>query len=229
MKIIYDIFIPTLLVILLCLLATKNIKKYAKYYYGLAIGISGITIAYEIFKIVSGKKLTGLLYYSERMTMKGFFAIAFFLLVMFAGAINSKWRITKKLMSIRSEMAILGAILIIPHVVIYIIQVILRLFDGKVITSMQWIYLIIGLLAVIIMIPLTITSFESIKNKLKYIKWKSIQRWAYLFLLLIYIHIAIVLLSSKSFNWIKFTIYTFMFLLYVVLRINKANSKNETL
>lgn len=229
MKLLYDLILPILFVIVLSLFATKSIRNKSHYYYSASIIIVVISTTYEVYKIIfGGEKLTGVIYQLERISLKGFLALGCFLLVMFCGAMNTKWNITKKLLSIRGQLAIIGSILMIPHFVVYGIKFIMKLFGTKPISTYNYIYIIMGVLAFLIMIPLFITSFKFIRKKMNPITWKNLQRWSYLFFLLVYLHIAVLLFAMKDFNVSKFIFYTFIFLLYTVLRINKANSLSKT-
>ncbi|WP_288479053.1 ferric reductase-like transmembrane domain-containing protein [uncultured Clostridium sp.] len=224
MKILYDLILPIFFVTILSLFATKSIKNNSKYYYLVSLFIAAISTTYEVYKIIfGGSKLTGVIYQLERISLKGFLALGCFLLVMFCGAMNTKWNITKKLLSIRGQLAIIGSILMIPHFVVYTTKFIMKLLGTKPISPLNYIYIIMGLLAFIILIPLFLTSFKFIRKKMNPITWKNLQRWSYLFFLLVYLHIAVLLLAAKEFNIAKFSLYTFVFLLYTVLRINKAN------
>ena len=40
---------------------------------------------------------------------------------------------------------------------------------------------------------------------------------------LIYLHILVILLSSKNVDWLRISIYTLIFIAYTALKINKAN------
>ena len=74
--------------------------------------------------------------------MKGFVSTALFILVMFAGALSKKWGITKKLLRVRAEMAILASILILPHFIIYTYKFLVRLFNWKALILAVIIYLL---------------------------------------------------------------------------------------
>ncbi|WP_297638278.1 ferric reductase-like transmembrane domain-containing protein [uncultured Clostridium sp.] len=224
MKILYDLIIPISAITVFSILLAKNIKKHAKLYYLGALSIASASTIYEFLKLFKGIQLTGTFAILERMSLKGFLSLAFFLLVMFCGALNLKWNITKRLISIRGELSILGCILMLPHLVIYSTRFIMRFFAKSPMTYNTYIYTAFGFIAFLIMIPLFITSFKSIRKKMSYPKWKSIQRYSYLFFLLIYLHIAVILINAKEFNLTKFLIYTAIFLSYSVLKLNKVNS-----
>lgn len=228
MKFLYDLIIPISVITIFSIVLAKNIKKYSKFYYLGALLIASTSTIYEIFKLINGGKLTGLLGILERMSLKGFLSLAFFLLVMFCGALNLKWNITKRLLSIRGELSILGCILMLPHIVIYITKFLMKFFSDSKITYNTYIYTVFGFIAFLIMIPLFITSFKFIRKKLTHSKWKSIQRYSYLFFLLIYLHIAVILINAKEFNLTKFLIYTIIFLAYSILKLNKVNSMQRS-
>ncbi len=216
-----------ILVTILSLLFTKTIRNHSKFFHSIASIIAILTTIYEILRLTSNFKLHGFVAALEKASMKGNIAIAFFVLVMFAGALNSRWSITKKLLSTRAELAILGSILILPHCVMYFVRFIIKLLNNQPIKTLYLIYLIIGLIAFIIMIPLFITSLKKIRSKMKYKDWKKLQRFAYPFYLLAYVHILISLLNSKEVDLLKLITYTVVFGVYLILKLIKTFSKKN--
>lgn len=230
------IFILTLvLVVFLALFLTKSIKNRSYIYYSIAGVIAIITSIYEILRITSNIKLTGFLLTLEKTSIRGLISVSFFILVMYAGALDSKWTITKKLRSIRTELAILGSILILPHGVIYFARfLILKL--PKIISEgtfpiLYFAYIAIGIIAFIVMIPLFITSFKNVRRKMQGKQWKSLQRWAYLFYFLTYVHILFILLNEKEIDWLRMITYTIIFIGYMSLKLlqhKKINQKTSS-
>ena len=218
MHLIYSLIIVTALSLIL----PKAIRKYSKVFYGLATVIGILVTVYEILRLTNGYKLEGFIGALEKAFMRGNVAIAFFVLVMFAGALNKKLNITKKLISIRAELAILGSILITPHCIMYFVRFINKFMLGKSIKFLYVTYLIIGLIAFFIMIPLCVTSFKKVRRKMDFKKWKKIQRWAYPFYFLVYVHIMIALFNHKL-DWIKIITYTVLFVGYFILKIFNEN------
>jgi DMSO/TMAO reductase YedYZ heme-binding membrane subunit len=212
----------------LSLLFTSSIRKNSKLFYCIASVIASGTIVYEIFRLVSDTKLQGFIFDFEKASMKGNFSIAFFILVMFAGALSPKWFITKKLLSIRAESAILGSILILPHGIMYLVRFIVKLINNKPISALYIIYLIIGVIAFIIMISLFITSLKKFRRKMKYIEWKKLQRWAYPFYFLTYIHIVLALLNDDEVDILKLSVYSALFISYFILKLIKTSKKNKS-
>ncbi|OOM14368.1 ferric reductase-like transmembrane domain-containing protein [Clostridium saccharobutylicum] len=226
------IFICTLvLVTLLSLIFTSSIKKQYYIYYSISGGVAIVTSIYEILRITSNMKLEGVLLTLEKTSIRGLISISFFILVMYAGALNSKWTITKKLRSIRAELAIIGCIMMLPHGVIYFIRfLILKLpkimAEGK-FPILYFSYIGIGIIGFIVMIPLFITSIKKVRRRMQGLIWKRLQRWAYLFYLLAYVHILLVLLNESKIDWLRLSTYTVIFVGYMVLRVFKYKNKQK--
>lgn len=218
------IFIYSLIVVtIFSLILAENIKKNPKIYYCLATVISASTIAFELYKMFYKIKLSGFINQVERASAKGIIAISFFILVMYAGALIPKWNITRKLMSIRAELAIIASILMLSHGIVYLISFIIntvpKLINGQDVKMISLTISIVGILAFILMIPLFITSFKKIRKTIKPKAWKKLQTWAYLFYVLAYVHIVFILMKAKNPDWIKNISYTFVFGAYLVLRL----------
>ncbi|MBC2458740.1 ferric reductase-like transmembrane domain-containing protein [Clostridium beijerinckii] len=225
------IFICTLiLVTILSLLLTSSIKKNYYLYYSLATGIAIITSFYEILRITSNAKLEGVILTLEKTSIRGLISVSFFILVMYAGALNQKWTITKKLRSIRAELAIIGAIMLLPHGIVYFIRFIIlklpRIINEGSLPVLYLSYIAVGLIGFIIMTPLFITSFKKIRRKMQGKQWKRLQRWAYLFYFLTYFHILLILLNEKEIDWVRLISYTIVFINYMALKLLKNKEIN---
>ena len=111
---------------------------------------------------------------------RGALGAAFWAVVMWAGALPNGSAPIKKLMPIRGELSITAAILTLSHVITYGVQYISNLVKGRtgsdfVITS------VVSLVMVVIMLPLTVMSFKTVRRKMNAKTWKRIQRAAYVF------------------------------------------------
>ena len=56
----------------------------------------------------------------------------------------------------------------------------MKFIQGKEISAYTYIYIIFGVIAFALLIPLFITSLKEVKVKMKFKKWKSIQRQCHL-------------------------------------------------
>ena len=86
----------------------------------------------------------------------------------------------------------------------------------------------IGIIAFIIMTPLFITSFKKVRRKMQGIQWQKLQRLAYIFYFLVYIHILFVLLNGKEMEWLKLSSYTIIFGVYTILRSTKNKNRRQS-
>ena len=82
----------------------------------------------------------------------------------------------------------------------------------------QFVAGILSIIMILIMLPLCITSFKSVRKKMKGVTWKKLQRLAYVFYALIYAHVLVLLIPMvKHGNISVVTIiiaYSFIFILY---------------
>jgi uncharacterized protein TP_0572 len=87
---------------------------------------------------------------------------------------------------------------------------------------------IISLVLIIIMIVLTVTSFQAVRKKMKAKKWKQLQRTAYVFYGLMYVHIMLINIPYARLGLGTYianvVIYSIVFLGYAAMRIAKAVS-----
>lgn len=136
--------------------------------------------------------------------IQGFLGLSFFYLVMVTGALKQKSNLRNKLMGVRREYSILGFIAITPHALKY---------------TLEWIngertFVIFGSLAFLLMIPLFVTSFVSIRKKMKAKTWNQIQSVAYVIYLLLFIHL--ILNYTKIINLV---LYLIIFSFYIVMKL----------
>ena len=151
-----------------------------------------------------------LLFFYENTTQLGFIPLGVFLVVMYTGAIP-KTTLRKRLMYVRSEFAIAGFLMVLPHGVKYFWQY-LTIF-GLDQTTTQTAF---GSIAFMVMIPLFITSFQEIRRKMTYKTWKTIHRFAYVIYTAIYLHV--LLLQNE-----RFFIYLTLGIIYGVLKLTQLS------
>lgn len=171
----------------LAYVASKQIRKYF-------VGLIALTSVLAVLSIMIEVDAT-------QIITQGFIGLAFFVVVMFAGAFPKQSKVSKRFRSVRKEYSILGFILLIPHAYEYIVQFL----DGSYPT--EW----IGILAMLVMVPLFITSFNKIKKKMGIKNWKELQKWAYLAYALTFIHLIIVSEGANQITYIIIlSLYSFL-------------------
>ncbi|MDO4535831.1 MAG: ferric reductase-like transmembrane domain-containing protein [Clostridium perfringens] len=204
---------------------SSSVKRHNKILYIVAVLLAIAIIYCELNKLRGS--LPSAVGYIEKLTYSGYISIYLFVIVMFMGTMSRKISLTKYFMKIRAELAIIASVLIVPHIYIHGMKLILALMGSKTLTTDRIIYSIAGVIALVIMIPLFITSFNFVKRKLRGGMWKKIQRWSYAFYGLIYIHILFAYLNEKVMDIKNITILSVVFGAYTVLRIMKAFSEKS--
>lgn len=182
----------------------KQIHKYKVYLYIFAVILSAVSLTQE-----------------ANLINLGYVGISFFLLVMFAGVVD-KGDIKKSLLANRAEYAILGTIFILAHGVHYLISSVeySYLFDGP-------LYFYIGIIALLIALPLFMTSFMLIRKKMKGKSWKKLHQLSRLFYALIGLHL-ILLQNTRMYFYIAiFSLYFVMKLWTVIEQKLKKASKPQ--
>jgi len=136
----------------------------------------------------------------------GHISLALFLLVMFAGVFGKKSLFYKRILLVRGDLAIIGFILLIPHAI-------------KRLPLALYGYNFTGMIAGIIMLPLIVTSFMSIRKKMRPKNWKNLHKLAYLAYFMIYIHIGFDFSIRQSNPYIFFSdnslFYHLLFITYL--------------
>lgn len=161
---------------------------------------------------------------------KGSLGTAFFVLVMYAGAMKNTWKATKTLMKIRGELSIMGCVLVLCHNCTYGRTYFRMLFTKpQSLSATQMTAAIISLVLITIMLILTVTSFPQVRKKMNAVKWKKLQRTAYIFYGLIYVHILLINVPyarrGMSDYIINVAVYSLVFVNYAMMRIHKAAAK----
>jgi len=157
-----------ILFILLAYFFTPQILKYRKYLY------IGVWILLALILLFDQKPFV-------TPFVKGYVGFALFYVVMITGALNPKLKITQKLKSVRAPYSILGFVILLSHPLHYALEVLTQQRD----------FPLFGVLAFIVMIPLFITSYMTIRKRMKPQDWFKLQRWAYLSYAFILIHLVI--------------------------------------
>ena len=117
--------------------------------------------------------------------------VAIYLVVMFAGALPRPWKLTKRLLSIRSELSILGGIIIAFHVVKVIFFVPMSLTPMWTLIwkrASTWMFAASTLVGVPLLACFAIpwvTSFPAVRRRMTHARWKKTQRLAYPFMALL--------------------------------------------
>lgn len=157
-------------------------------------------------------------------------ATALFAIVMMMAVLPRGGKALKTLMPIRAELSILACILTLGHNFAYGRTYFVMLINrpDRLEGNLLW-AAICSVALILIMLPLMVTSFPVVRRKMKARAWKKLQRLAYAFYALIYIHVMLLATSflaagKREYLW-NVLVYSAVFLTYGILRIRKAMSR----
>lgn len=212
--------------ILMCVLVwlfADQIKKYPAYFYAGAFILT--VISYFIYKNVTMPEFVKT--YLLGIFTTGTLGIAGFYIVMFTGALRNGSPLIKKLMMIRGELSILSCILMFAHLAIFgpsYIEMAAK--NASVMSKSLLVSIICGTVLLIQMIYLGVTSIKAVRRKFKAKTWKKLQRTAYLFYFLMYVHgvtmQATKIKSADKSALVTIIAYSILFFTYVIMRVRKA-------
>lgn len=162
----------------------------------------------------------------------GAFASALFIIVMYMGALPNGTKAIKRLMPIRAELSIMASLLVLGHNIAYGRTYFVRLFtDTSKMSTTQMLAAICSLIMIAIMLPLMITSFKAVRKKMKPKSWKKLQRSAYVFYGLIYVHTMLlyvpIVQAGRSVYIVNVIVYSLIFISYAGMRIRKELLKKK--
>jgi uncharacterized protein with FMN-binding domain/cell division protein FtsL len=87
---------------------------------------------------------------------------------------------------------------------------------------------ICSVIMIVIMLPLFVTSFKSVRKRMNGKTWKKLQRFAYGFYALLYVHIMLLTvpyaIDGRSFYSLTVFVYSAIFISYLICRILKASA-----
>ena len=201
-----------------------SLKKHAGIYYigAAVISIAVFLIGFLPMPLFVKNNILGIF-------AKGSLGTAMFVAVMYAGALPKGSKLIAPLMKIRGELSITAAILVLCHNFTYGITYFKMLFiKPAALSATQLTAAIISIILITIMLVLTVTSFQVVRKKMKAKKWKQLQRTAYVFYGLMYVHIMLINIPYARLGLGTYianvVIYSIVFLGYAAMRIAKAVS-----
>ncbi len=224
-----NFIISFILVILFIRYFSEILKKKPTLFYIAAAAIAAIVVAVHAL----GYHFTGVFgNYIEPLFARAGISGAMFILVMYAGAAPAGSYVSRKLMPIRGQLSIIASILTLGHNVAYGLTYFKNLFTARADMQMyQILASICSIIMIVIMIPLFITSFIKIRRKMNGRKWKKLQRLAYVFYGLTYVHVLLLImpqvLRQRTWYIVSFILYTSIYLGYLICRLLKANARKH--
>ena len=218
---------------LLCSLAFfhffgKAVKKKPAVLYGICILLSLVSIFYP-----REGGLPFLDFFFKKIMQRGVLAGSLFIWVMIAPVLPKSFSGRKTIYLLRGEMAICASLITLAHNLAFGGKYFGALFLGQGHISLMELHAaIVSCLMILLLIPLTITSFQTVRRKMQGKSWKKLQNWSYLFYLLLYLHIFFIyqgaLIRGKGEYFFTLMLYSFIFGCYGFLRIRQYRVQKET-
>lgn len=144
-------------------------------------------------------------------------AFALFTLVMFIGVLPKSSKAYAALAPIRGELAIMAFFLCLGHVGNYFKIFLMRALNGSADPLILGGFLV-ALVLTLLVVVLSVTSFRRIRTVMKSVTWIRLQKAAYLFFVLVFVHVAFMVapaaLRHGTSAMIDIGIYTLVILLY---------------
>ena len=218
---------------LLCSLAFfhffgKAVKKKPAVLYGICILLSLVSIFYP-----REGGLPFLDFFFKKIMQRGILAGSLFIWVMLAPVLPKSFSGRKTIYLLRGEMAICASLITLAHNLAFGGKYFGALFLGQGHISLMELHAaIVSCLMILLLIPLTITSFQTVRRKMQAKTWKKLQNWSYLFYLLLYLHIFFIyqgaLIRGKGEYFFTLMLYSFIFGFYGFLRIRQYRMQKES-
>ena len=222
-----------LTITLLCSLAFfhffgKAVKKKPAVLYGICILLSLVSIFYP-----REGGLPFLDFFFKKIMQRGVLAGSLFIWVMLAPVLPKSFSGRKTIYLLRGEIAICASLITLAHNLAFGGKYFGALFLGQGHISLMELHAaIVSCLMILLLIPLTITSFQTVRRKMQAKTWKRLQNWSYLFYLLLYLHIFFIyqgaLIRGKGEYFFTLMLYSFIFGFYGFLRIRQYRVQKET-
>ena len=206
----------------------KAVKKKPAVLYGICILLSLASIFYP-----REGGLPFLDFFFQKIMQRGILAGSLFILVMIAPVLPKRFSGRKTIYLLRGEMAICASLITLAHNLAFGGKYFGAVFFGQGHISLMELHAaIVSCLMILLLIPLTITSFQTVRRKMQGKTWKKLQNWSYLFYLLLYLHIFFIyqgaLIRGKGEYFFTLMIYSFIFGFYGFLRIRQYRMQKES-
>lgn len=214
-------FAATLVVcVALCLALRKAIHRVPWVFYGLAVAAD---IVYLYVDQIGFSRPLRVFMFDQ--LQEAILPLALFCVVMFIGCLPRTSKIAQQLRQIRGELSIVACILCVAHMVLYLMSYAPKLSGGGV-NSNVLVSFAVAVVLLVLFLVLGVTSFNFVKRRMSAVAWKRVQRLAYPFFGLVYVHLLLMLLPAAlrggEAALVNVSIYTVLFVGYALWRTQRA-------
>ncbi len=214
-------FLIVLVVTVAATLALREpLKRWPVLFYVLAVAAVVIYFA-GVNDLLSGTWWKPMIALVQRCMV----ALALFTVVMFIGALPKGSKLDMWLRPVRAEISIVACILCLGHMCAYLSPYAARAIAGS-LAGATLASFIVALVLFVLLIILGVTSFNFVKHRMSGCVWKNVQRLAYPFFGLAWVHLMFMLApaAAKGGEQAVFSValYSVVFGLYLALRLFRA-------
>lgn len=170
-------------------LAVVAVSWYAPVVLALGDATPSFVLAYQA-SLEAAESSQPLIESAVTLLTSSFTGVFFYLIVMFSGALE-KTPFVKRLLSVRSELSVLGGIIIMGHVVrvisfplLFLSPIAEKIWGSLASGAMFAASVVIGPLLTLVFVIPWITSFKAVRRRMSHTTWKKTQMLAYPFMAL---------------------------------------------
>ncbi len=202
-------------------LAAKSLKRLPWVYYALALALSMLSV----FALYEAPPRS-VVHVLADCVQKGYVGFSFITVVMFVGVFSRDSRARRVLGPVRGELSIVATLFMIAHVVPYVSGYLAMLgFMGSLRASVLA-SLGIAVVLVVLLLVLAVASVKVVRRAMPLWAWKNVQRLAYVFYVLAFVHLAGFLIVPHSSGATGATValayYGVLLVAYATLRVRRA-------
>lgn len=213
-----------LAVTVIAVIALRNpIHKFPMVFYILAIALDVVFVCHSTGVLALPRDVWKVMFELIQSCM---LPMAMFMIVMYIGCFKKGGKAYTWLKPIRSELSIIAWILSLGHMAVYLNSYIPRILSGANINANIMSAFVLALVLLVMLLVLGVTSFNILKKNMSTKTWIKIQKWAYPFWALVYVHLMLMLAPSAlrggQAALISVAVYTVSFGVYAVWRIARA-------
>ncbi len=130
------------------------------------------------------------------LMQRGGLGVAFFILVMWIGVFPRNGKVSKVFRPIRGELSIIACILIAGHMAQYMSTYLPLIISGSAVKTTVMGAFVIACVLLALILVLGFTSFRFVKRHMKAKTWKKLQTLAYVFYVLVLVHLYLMIMPS---------------------------------
>lgn len=156
------------------------------------------------------------------LVQKCYVALALFAVVMYIGVFSRSSKVSLWLRPIRGELSIIAWILSLGHVSVYLAGYAPLIASGAAVSTNVLVSIMVALVLLVLLMLLGVTSFRFVKRRMSTDGWIRLQKLAYPFFALVYVHLLMMLAPAAVSGGIAATeslvVYTVVFGAWAVAR-----------